>query len=113
MKTYTIGRGAEAMIQIQCDDDTVERIHAEITVTDDGRYYLVDRCSRKGIKVSTDGEWQTHTEDFVDDKATILLGEYRITVSQLKELAKSAPKCSIRNFRLKRNPETASIRISK
>ncbi len=112
MKTYTIGRGSEAMIQIQCDDDTVERIHAEITVTDDGRYYLVDRCSSNGTFVLADNQWRPHTKDYVAADAVIKLGAFRTTVSQLKELAKSAPKCSSRNTRLKRNPETASIRIS-
>jgi len=101
MKTYTIGREAEAMIQ--CGDDTVSTIHAEITVTDDERYYLVDRCSKNGTKVLTDEGFRPHTKDYVAADAVILLGEFRTTVSQLMALVQPMVE------RYKRNPKTGTI----
>ncbi len=92
MKTYTIGRDAEAMIQCGEDDDFVGRIHVEITVTDDGRYYLADRGSLNGTFLLTDNGQQLLTRNYVDADAVILLGEFRTTVSQLLTIANSNAK---------------------
>jgi len=114
MKTYTIGRGGEAMIQ--CGDDTVGRIHAEITVTDDGRCYLADRASTNGTFVLDENRWQPVSRGYVDADAVILLGGYRTSIRQLvasdkpgvkpvrqPESYPAAPK------RIMRNPETGEI----
>ena len=114
MKTYTIGRGGEAMIQ--CGDDTVGRLHAEITVTDDGRYYLADRGSTNGTFVLDENRWQPVSGRYVDADAVISFGEYRTSVRKLIATEKpgvkpvhqpesypAAPK------RIMRNPETGEI----
>ncbi len=109
MKTYTIGRDAEAMIQCGEDDETVGRIHAEITVTDDGRYYLADRGSLNGTFLLTDNGQQLLTRNYVDADAVILFGEFRTTVSQLLAIAKSNAK-SAPLKRIRRNPETGNTK---
>ena len=43
---YRIGRGAG--VDIQIDDDSVSRVHAELTVTQSGAYYLTDCASSGG-----------------------------------------------------------------
>ncbi|MDM8555425.1 FHA domain-containing protein [Desulfococcaceae bacterium HSG7] len=118
MKTYTIGRDTEAMIQ--CGDDTVGRIHAEITVTDDGRYYLADRGSLNGTFLLTDNKWRRFTKNYVDTDAVILFGEFKTTISRLLAIAdsnaKSAPQKRIMHNpeiretkRIMRDPETGAI----
>ena len=114
MKTYTIGRGVDAMIQ--CGDDTVGRIHAEITVTDDGRYYLADRASLNGTFVLNKNRWQPLTKSYVTANTVFLLGEFRTTVSQLLALASPNVKPALQPKpypaapkRIMRNPETGEI----
>lgn len=97
MKTYTIGRGTDAMIE--CGDDTVSRIHAEITLMDDGRCYIKDRDSSNGTFVWNGTRWKRIKEQTVDIDAILLLGEFEITVKQILS--------NIR--RVMRNPETGEV----
>ncbi len=63
-RTYIIGRGRDADIRVV--DETVSRSHAELTVTDGGRYYLADRNSMHGTWVRSDEGWSRHHQGYVD-----------------------------------------------
>jgi pSer/pThr/pTyr-binding forkhead associated (FHA) protein len=86
MKTYVIGRSKDADISIA--DDSVARRHAEIVVTDGGRYHLTDCASAAGTwradVAEQDGAgWRPVRQDFVGGDEPIRLGDYRCTVRAL------------------------------
>ena len=53
---YRIGRGSG--VDIQIDDDSVSRVHAELIATPSGAYYLTDCVSSGGSYVARNGEWR-------------------------------------------------------
>jgi hypothetical protein len=55
----------------------------ELSVTDDGRYYVVHLHPRNFTKISRGGEWQTITQDYVESDEPLLLGDYQTTVRKL------------------------------
>ena len=122
-RTYAIGRGPEAPIRITDSERTVSTVHAEITVTEDGRYYLTDRDSTNGTSVFRRGAWRTVRQDFVDPHERIRLGGYETTAHQLigtlsdrplpvakpRPEAPQSPKQVAGERRPRRNPETGEI----
>ena len=122
-RTYAIGRSPEAAIRISNAQRTVSMMHAEITVTDDGRLYLTDRESTNGTAVFRHGGWVVLRQDFVDPGERIRLGAYETTVAQLlaalpeRRVPKPIQRPQIpvpdrdvgRVRRPRRNPETGEI----
>ena len=79
--TRTVGRSAQADIVV--DHETVSRLHLEITSTDAGRHYVLDRASSWGTFVWRGGEWQSLKQGYVREDETLALGKKKITLGQL------------------------------
>ena len=82
-QTLIIGRSRRADIRL--GDATVSRLHAELTVTASGRYYLTDRASLRGTSVRRDGEWVPHRQGYVGDHERVRFGQFETELSQLFE----------------------------
>ena len=78
---YRIGRSPG--VDIQINDDSVSRIHAELIVTASGSYYLTDCASRGGSYVAWNGEWRRIRQEFISPTDAILLGNYQTTAPAL------------------------------
>lgn len=85
INTYSIGRSNTADIQLS--DPGISRIHAELTVTEDGRYYLVDANSTAGTFIRRLDDWIDLTQGFVTISDTLSLGKSRIAVSEIIQKA--------------------------
>jgi pSer/pThr/pTyr-binding forkhead associated (FHA) protein len=87
MKILSIGRkGANIVI----DNEGVSRHHAELTVTDNGKYYLLDCGSSNGTEIRKNGLWQPVKQEFVRPEDEVrFAGRYAMTVQELLE--KSRP----------------------
>ena len=82
-RTLTIGRRRDADIRLA--DRSVSRVHAEVTMTGDGRYFLIDCGSLRGTWTRTgNGEWVRHRQGYVEAASRVRLGRFE---TQLKELA--------------------------
>ncbi len=82
---YRIGRGSG--VDIQIDDDSVSRAHAELITTHSGSYYLTDCASSGGSYVARDGEWRCIRQEFISPTDAILLGHYQTTAPALIAMA--------------------------
>ena len=82
---YRIGRSPG--VDIQINDDSVSRIHAELIVTASGSYYLTDCVSRGGSYVARNGEWRRLRQEFISPTDAILLGNYQTTAPALIAMA--------------------------
>ena len=82
---YRIGRGSG--VDIQIDDNSVSRVHAELIATQSGSYYLTDCASSGGSYVARDGEWRRIRQEFISPTDAILLGHYQTTAPALIAMA--------------------------
>ena len=93
----TIGRESNSMtvdVAIPRSEDTVGRIHAELSILTDGRYYLLDRESVNGTFLFKSGTWEKINNSYVTPDSRVRFGEYETTVSLMLEtdnLDKSIP----------------------
>ena len=86
MRTYLVGRSNTTQpcdIELPGDATSVSRRHLELSVTDDGRYYVVHLHPRNFTKVNRGGMWHAITQDYVDADEPLLLGDCQTTVRQL------------------------------
>lgn len=81
LPVYSIGRGAQADIKL--NDAAVSRLHAELVVTRDGKYYLTDCASTGGTYVVIGGEKKSVTQGFVEQHSELYFGGYHTSVQQL------------------------------
>ena len=86
MKTVVIGRNPNADVVLA--DSSVESRHAEVLVTDDGRYYLTDCATKSGTWIAVgarSGEevWEQTRQTFVAPDQPVRLGSYRCTLKSL------------------------------
>lgn len=123
MRTITIGRSSEA--QIRLDDPSVSRMHAELTISDEGAYFLIDRNSTHGTQCQRDGDWTDIRQDFVGDDLPLRFGGYETTVQDLmrnlsgeenksnksgkQDAPPPAPEPSASSRPVKRNPLTGEV----
>ena len=82
---YRIGRGSG--VDIQINDDSVSRVHAELIATQSGSYYLTDCASSGGSYVARNGEWKRIRQEFISPQDAILLGHYQTTAPALIAMA--------------------------
>jgi pSer/pThr/pTyr-binding forkhead associated (FHA) protein len=87
VKILTIGRKG-AQILLDDGDSQISRLHAELTVSDKGTYYLVDCGSSNGTFVKRDGTWKTVRQEFVTDSDQIRFGSAHVTT--VRELLRKA-----------------------
>ncbi len=78
---YRIGRSSD--VDIQIDDASISRIHAELIATQSGSYYLTDCESSNGSFVWRDSVWMPIKQDFIGPAEHIALGTYQTTATQL------------------------------
>jgi len=81
MKTYTIGRNEKSDVPI--DGPTVSRKHAELTITRDGKYYLIDCSSSFGTFIAGLEEWEQVTQSFVNIGDTVLFGRHQVSMGEV------------------------------
>lgn len=83
---YSVGRENGRIpcdIMVPSSEDSVSRPHLEITLTDDGFYYVVDVGSANGTSVFRGGDWRRLTQDYVRKDEPIRLGTYETTIHSL------------------------------
>ena len=80
-RTLTIGRSSDCDVRIR--DQTVSRLHAELTVTNAGRYYLTDCGSLRGTRVLQGGDWALHHQGYVDLSAKLQFGTFETRLERL------------------------------
>ena len=85
MKTLVIGRSAYADTILA--DASIAPHHAELVVTDDGRYFLTDCAGDTGTwrqKRQADGSgWTAIRQDFVTPDEPLRLGDHFCTAAEL------------------------------
>lgn len=95
MRTLVLGRSPFADVVIA--EASVAPHHAEITVTDDGRLYLVDCAAAAGTwrqataRPAGEPRWLPLRQDFVAADEPLRLGDYRCTAASLLRAARDAP----------------------
>ena len=77
--TLTLGRGQLADIKLE--DDSVSRIHAEITRSDKGHYYLIDCNSTRGTYMKQNNAWQPHNQGYVNEQNVLKVGEFEVAMA--------------------------------
>ena len=92
MRTFVIGCSPDADIVLA--DASVGRRHAELVMTDDGRFHLTDCGGGDGTwraVARRGGEevWERTRQSFVAASQPLRFGSYRVTVQEL--LARRAP----------------------
>jgi hypothetical protein len=83
VRILTIGRkGTDVLLEDA--DDQVSRLHAELTITDNGNFYLVDCGSSNGTSIKRENTWKLIKQEFVSkDDQVRFGGHYSITVREL------------------------------
>ena len=82
-QTLSIGRRRDADIRLT--DMSVSRVHAEVTMTGDGKYFLIDCGSLQGTRRKLEnGEWAQHRQGYVDASSRLRFGRCEV---RLKDLA--------------------------
>ncbi|PCJ26901.1 MAG: hypothetical protein COA96_04535 [SAR86 cluster bacterium] len=81
VNAYSIGRSKEADIQL--NDPTVSRVHAELVITPSGKYYLTDCGSSGGTYTLQGNEKAAIKQSYVEQSDNLSFGEYHTTVQQL------------------------------
>lgn len=94
MPTYLVGRSNSRQpcdIELPAVEATVSRKHLELSVTDDGRFYVVHLHPRNTTAVYRGGSWRMITQDFVEGDEPLRLGTYETTARNLLALAGRRP----------------------
>ena len=123
IKTYVVGRQQDCDLQL--DDSTVSRRHAEVILTPDGRYYLTDCNSAGGTYIYEGAGWREVRQEVISAGDRLRLGDYEITAARFEALRdpggggvspKSAPEPAPKpendpdpSRGLQRNPVTGEI----
>jgi pSer/pThr/pTyr-binding forkhead associated (FHA) protein len=83
MKILTIGRDGTDIV-LRDKSKEVSRLHAELTITDDGSYYLVDCGSSNGTSVRVENGWKRIKQEFVKADDQIRFGgNYTTSIREL------------------------------
>ena len=90
MRLLLIGRSAHADVVIP--DPSVSAFHAEIVLTEDGRFHLTDRASDQGTyQRGSDAEpWAVVRQSFIERSDQLRLGDYVCHVAELLDVALAA-----------------------
>ena len=85
-KTYLVGRSNSTIpcdISVPDAESSVSRKHMELTVTGDGRYYVVHIHPVNKTKILRGGKWVAIAQDFVEEDTPLKLGRYETSVRHL------------------------------
>ena len=81
-QTLSIGRRRDADIRLT--DTSVSRVHAEVTMTGNGKYFLIDCGSLRGTWTrSENGEWGQHRQGYVDASSPVRFGRFETRLDEL------------------------------
>jgi hypothetical protein len=87
MRTYLVGRRNSTVacdIALPESEKSVSRKHLELTITKDGRCYIVHVHPQNTTKVQArDGNWVPISQDYVELDAPLMLGSCRTSARQL------------------------------
>lgn len=120
MRILTIGR-KDTDIVLQDPNKDVSRLHAELTVSDDGRFYLADCGSSNGtfVKRPQSGRWESIKQDYINEQDLLRFGTCEIAMRDLLRLVPRAsdaagagaasPEPISRNLVARRHPETGAV----
>lgn len=90
MKILTVGRKGTDIV-LEDSNKQISRLHAELTITDSDKYYLVDCGSSNGTSVKRQGGWQPVKQEYVrKDDEVRFGGYYTISIKELLSKAQSA-----------------------
>jgi predicted component of type VI protein secretion system len=81
--TLTIGRSGRCSIVLE--DPSVSRMHAEATVTSNGRVFVIDRNSSQGTFLDRGQGPEPITQQFVTLDDVVFFGDARMSGSELLE----------------------------
>jgi hypothetical protein len=98
MRTYLVGRQNQRQpcdIALPESELSVSRKHMELSITDDGRLYVVHLHPRNITSVQRNGTWMQLTQDYVKEDEPLLLGKYETTARKLLSLAASVPSSKV------------------
>lgn len=88
IEVFTIGR-ADADIILNDAEQSVSKLHAELTVSADGRnYYLVDCGSSNGTFVQRQGRWERIKQEVVKPDESVRFGT---NIVQMRDLLRKLP----------------------
>lgn len=80
--TYLVGRHADCDVRL--GDETVARFHAELVVSTDGMFFLLNRNASSGLWVYRDRKWREWSRpDYVDRDDRVRLGRYETTIGEI------------------------------
>ncbi|WP_395752910.1 FHA domain-containing protein [Prosthecobacter sp.] len=89
IEIFTIGR-ANADLIFNDAEQSVSKLHAELTVSADGRnFYLVDCGSSNGTFVQRQGRWERIKQEVVNSDDAVRFGS---TTVQMKDLLRKLPR---------------------
>ena len=89
MRILTIGRKGTDIV-LEDPQKQISRLHAELTITDGGRYYLVDCGSSNGTSVKRQGTWKPIKQEYVTEDEEIRFGGYySVTLRELLTMTPS------------------------
>ena len=80
-KTFTIGRDPSCDVPVA--DDSVSRIHAQISFTNEDLIFITDRRSSNGTFVIRDGRREPLSQDFVSPEDSLQFGDAVLRVEDL------------------------------
>ena len=86
MRIYLVGRRNDRQpcdIEVPSSATSVSRKHLELSVTDDGRCYLVHLHLQNVTAVYRSGNWRNLTQDYVEWDELLRLGDYETTARDL------------------------------
>jgi pSer/pThr/pTyr-binding forkhead associated (FHA) protein len=83
VKILTIGRKGTDVV-LEDTNQQISRLHAELTITDTGNYYLVDCGSSNGTSIKRENTWKLIKQEFVNKDDQVRFGDhYSITIREL------------------------------
>ncbi|WP_321490472.1 FHA domain-containing protein [uncultured Hyphomonas sp.] len=81
IRTYTVGRGASSELRIA--DKSVSRRHAEITVSPQGQFYVVDCNSTGGTWRRENSGWSRIRQAIISSSDTVRFGRHETKMSNI------------------------------
>ncbi|WP_165982376.1 FHA domain-containing protein [Dankookia rubra] len=83
MKRWTIGSRKRQQADLRLDDATVSGLHADLVLTDDGRWMIEDRNSTNGTKRCSNGRWFAVKQAYVLPDERLRFGAAETTIRRL------------------------------
>ena len=80
-KTFTAGRSEQSDVVI--DHETISRVHLEITRSNQGRFFVIDRQSSWGTYVWQDEKWEKIKQGYLLETDHIALGKKKVLLGDL------------------------------